>query len=80
MKRYITFKDYEEVFNIGKFWIDKCIDDQLEDGTIYHHLPLIDVTKDPLDEKNFNMDSKYRRDFHKHSKIIEKYIKEKSTI
>ena len=43
MKRYIVFKDYEEVLRIGKFWLEKCSDDFYDDGSILHHLPLKDI-------------------------------------
>lgn len=76
MKRYITFKDYEEVLRIGKFWLDKCNDEEMEDGTVYHHLPLVDLAGDPLDINNFFMDDKYRKNFKKDAKTLEKYIKQ----
>lgn len=76
MKRYITFKDYEEILKIGKYWLENCTDEALPDGTIYHHLPLIDPNADPLDEKNYSMDSKYKKQFHKDEKALEKYLKQ----
>ena len=76
MKRYITFKDYEEVLRIGKFWLDKCSDDYYDDGTLFHHLPLKDILGDPLDPKNFYMDDKYKKEFHKSMKTLEKYVKQ----
>ncbi|MBO4703048.1 MAG: hypothetical protein J5625_10370 [Lachnospiraceae bacterium] len=76
MKRYITFKDYEEVLRIGKFWLDKCSDDYYDDGTLFHHLPLKDILGDPLDPKNFYMDDKYKKEFHKSMKVLEKYVKQ----
>lgn len=76
MKRYITFKDYEEVLRIGKFWLENCNNELCEDGTYYHHLPLIDSLGDPLDIKNFSMDSKFRKNFTKDLKTIDKYIKQ----
>ncbi len=76
MKRYITFKDFEEVQRIGKFWLDKCNDDEYEDGSVYHHLPLVDVMGDPLEPKNFHMDEKYKKLFRKDLKTLEKYIKQ----
>ena len=50
MKRYITFKDYEEVLRIGKFWLDKCNDEEMEDGTVYHHLPLVEKDAKTLEK------------------------------
>lgn len=76
MKRYITFKDYEEVLRIGKFWLEKCNDEEMTDGSIYHHLPLVDIMGDPLEPKNFYMDDKFRKEFRKQMKILEKYIKQ----
>lgn len=76
MKRYITFKDYESICKIGKLWLERCNDVYLEDGSIYHHLPLIDPMGDPLEIKNFSMDNKFRKEFLKDMKIIEKYIKQ----
>lgn len=76
MKRYITFKDYEEIIKIGKLWLERCNDEELPDGTIYHHLPLIDESGDPLDIRNYSMDNKFRKDFHKDEKTLEKYIKQ----
>jgi len=63
MKRYITFKDYESICKIGKLWLERCNDVYLEDGSIYHHLPLIDPMGDPLEIKNFSMDNKFRKEF-----------------
>lgn len=76
MKRYITFKDYEEILKIGKFWLDNCDNEELADGTVFHHLPLIDVNGDPLDINNFSMDNKYKKQFHKDEKTLEKYLKQ----
>ncbi len=76
MKRYIVFKDYEEVLRIGKFWLEKCSDDFYDDGSIFHHLPLKDIFGDPLDPKNFYMDDKYIKEFRKSMKTLEKYIKQ----
>ncbi len=76
MKRYITFKDYDEILKIGKLWLERCNNEVMADGTIFHHLPLIDAYGDPLEIKNYSMDNKFRKDFTKDMKAIEKYIKQ----
>lgn len=78
--KYYTFKNYGDILKIGKYWTDRCHDDTLPDGRIFHHLPLYDDTKDPTDFKNIFINDSYRKEFTKDMKLLEKYIKQVESV
>lgn len=74
--KYIKFKDYQDVLKIGLFWMEKCVNEERNDGTFYHHLPLYNETGNPLDESNIFINNAYKKEFKSSMKAIAKYRKE----
>jgi len=72
----MVFKDFEKIYNIGKYWLEKCNDELMDDGSVYHHLPLRDISQDPVDISNLAIGDSEKRQFRKDMKAIEKYVKQ----
>lgn len=73
--KYISFKNYQDILKMNKFWFDRCENERKPDGSVYHHLPLHDINGDPIDLDNIFVNKVYRKDFIQCIKQTAKYRK-----